>query len=68
LTLLIKKHESLKCVEDIIKKWSIPVELVIHFDQTNVSIIQVTNLLYDKNWTKIYTLNYGVGVKQQSIN
>jgi hypothetical protein len=24
----------------------------------------VTNLLYDdKNWTKIYTLNYGVGVK-----
>jgi hypothetical protein len=25
--------------------------------------------LYDnKNWTKIYTLNYGVGVKQQSIN
>jgi hypothetical protein len=31
----------------------------------------VTNLLQlydDKNWTTIYTLNYGVGVKQQSIN
>ena len=38
-----KKNEFLKCVEDIIKKWSIPVELVINFDQTNVSIIPCGN-------------------------
>ena len=37
------KHEFLKCVEDIIKKWSISAELVINFDQTNVSIIPCGN-------------------------
>jgi hypothetical protein len=40
----------------------------INFFSFFEKIAQVTNLLYDdKNWTKIYTHNYGVGVKQ-SIN
>jgi hypothetical protein len=32
----------------------------INFFSFFEKIAQVTNLLYDKNWTKIYTLNFGV--------
>jgi hypothetical protein len=53
---------------NIMASWSI-MFYNINFFSFLEKIAQVTNLLYDdKNWTKIYTLNYGVGIKQQSIN
>jgi len=70
LKLLINGHNPIIIAKtneinyNIMTSWSIML-YNINFFSFFEKIAQVTNLLYDdKNWTKIYTLNYVVIISQ----